>query len=76
MISLLSQELFELVEGIRFNADRLTAASFNYAEDARLLIHFVLANVNVLLDTVYRTSFEVIVRIQNPTRVNNKIDGN
>lgn len=76
MISLLPQLFLELVECIRLRADRLATAFLDDAEDTRLFVNFVLANVNVLLHAVYRTTFKIIRRVENPTRVSHKVDGN
>jgi hypothetical protein len=76
MISPLSQQFFKLVEGIRLDANGLSTALLNHTKNARQFVDFVLANVDVLLDAVDWTSFEIIVRIQNPARVNHQINWN
>lgn len=76
MISFLPQLFLEFVERIRLRADRLSTAFLDDAEDTRLLVNFVLANVNVLLDAVNRSTFEIIRRVEDPARVSHKVDWN
>jgi hypothetical protein len=73
MISPLSQQLFEFVECIRFNADWLTTTFFNHTENSCLLVNLILANVDVLFDAVDWTTLEISIWIENPARVNHQI---
>ena len=63
MIPFLSQLLLKLVECVGLYADWCSTAFFDYAENTCKLVHLVLTNVDMLLNTVYRSSFKVIVRI-------------
>ena len=76
MISPLSKNLFKLIKRIWLGAYRLSTILLNNAKNSRTFINFILADINMLFNAVNWTSFKVVVWIENPARVDDKIDRN